>query len=130
MLDLNCHINCKLHWECFSTCIKSFILLLWRKKNANKIQTYSGKENASMTCIVIIITMQKIKNLTTNGMYHKNVYILKHKGWIWNFEEEKWQIQWILMINWLNWCRLNYMYTKEIFDNMVILVTIAKILLI
>lgn len=66
-----CHINCKLHWECFSTCIKSFILLLWRKKNANEIQTYSGKENAS--------TIQKIKNLTTNGMYHKNVYILKHK---------------------------------------------------
>ena len=24
-------------------------------------------------------TMQKIKKLTTNGMYHKNVYILKHK---------------------------------------------------
>jgi len=40
--------------------------------------------------------------------------------------EEKWQIQRILMIIWLNWCRLNYMYTKEIFDNMVILVTICK----
>lgn len=51
----------------FQYMYKIFYITTLEKKNA----TYSGKENAS--------TIQKIKNLTTNGMYHKNVYILKHK---------------------------------------------------
>lgn len=55
----------------FQYMYKIFYITTLEKKNANEIQTYSGKENAS--------TIQKIKNLTTNGMYHKNVYILKHK---------------------------------------------------
>lgn len=46
----------------------------------NKIQTYSGKENASTTCIVIIITMQKIKKFNNQWNVSQKCLHIKTKG--------------------------------------------------